>query len=50
MDTLPVVMMVFFFLLFIAAVVWAVVTRKSYMDRMSNLPLDSSSVNTNNEE
>jgi cbb3-type cytochrome oxidase subunit 3 len=40
-ETLAVVTMVFFMLIFVGVVIWAFFLKKKYVSRMENLPLES---------
>ena len=49
-SILPIISLIVFFALFIASTVWALRLKKSYINHMEQLPLDSNSENKNNFE
>ncbi|MEJ2055681.1 MAG: hypothetical protein P8X42_17340 [Calditrichaceae bacterium] len=46
---LPVITTVIFFLVFVGIIIWAVKAKKSYIKKMSEMPLDSSKKNGEHE-
>jgi hypothetical protein len=49
-SIIPLISLVVFFALFIASTIWVIRLKKSYINHMENLPLDSNSENKNNFE
>lgn len=49
-SIIPIISLVLFFALFMVTTVWAIRLKKSYLNHMENLPLDSNSENKNNFE
>jgi hypothetical protein len=49
-SIVPVISLVLFFAFFIVTTVWAIRLKKSYLNHMESLPLDSNSENKNNFE
>ncbi len=41
-STMALIPLVLFFMLFVGATAWALISNKSYIERMSNLPLEDS--------